>query len=151
MGRMHGSGISASALPYSRRVPKHNSFSPSQVIDLIVKYAKKGLTESQIGIILRDQYGVPQVRFLTGQKIRRILKKRGVAQKLPEDLYYLIKRAIVMRKHLERNHNDIDAKFRLNLKESRIHRIARYYRLSGKVEANFRYTHAKATALISAI
>ncbi|MCP4239465.1 MAG: hypothetical protein GY772_02780 [bacterium] len=43
---MLGRGISASALPYSRRVPKHQSLSPSEVIDLIVKYAKKGFTES---------------------------------------------------------------------------------------------------------
>ena len=59
MGRMLGTGISASALPYSRRVPKHKTLPPSGVVDLIVKYAKKGMTESQIGVILRDQYGIP--------------------------------------------------------------------------------------------
>ena len=150
MGRMHGTGISASALPYSRRVPKHVAFNSEQVIDLIVKHAKKGMTESQIGALLRDQYGIPQVRFLTGQKIHRILKKKGVAPKVPEDLYYLIKKAVAMRKHLERNHNDLDSKFRLNIKESRIHRIARYYRRTGKVPSNFRYNHKKAIALISA-
>ena len=149
MGRMHGTGISASALPYSRRVFKHNIFKPSQVVDLIVKFAKKNLTASQIGSILRDQYGVPQVRFLTGQKLNRILKKNGVAPKLPEDLYFLIKKVNTMRKHIERNHNDIDAKFRLNIKESRIHRISRYYRLNGKVASNFRYSPGKAAALIS--
>ncbi len=46
MGRMLGRGISASALPYSRRVPKHQTLSPSDVINLIVKFAKKGHTES---------------------------------------------------------------------------------------------------------
>ena len=149
MGRMHGTGISASVLPYVRRVPKELSLSPSEVINLIVKYAKKGLTGSQIGAVLRDQYGVPQVRFLTGQKIHRILKKKGVAAKLPEDLYFLIKRAITMRKHIEKNNNDNDAKFRLNIKESRIHRIARYYRLKGKVPSNFRYVAKNAAALIT--
>ena len=54
MGRMMGTGISASALPYLRKVPKHNTLKPSEVISLIVKYSKKGLTESQIGVILRD-------------------------------------------------------------------------------------------------
>ena len=52
MGRMHGTGISASALPYSRRVFKHNIFKPSQVVDLIVKFAKKNLTASQIKTII---------------------------------------------------------------------------------------------------
>ena len=151
MGRMHGTGISASALPYLRRVPKHNTLSPSSVIELIVKYAKKGFTESQIGVILRDQYGIPQVRFLTGKKIHRILKKKGCAPKLPEDLYHLVKKAVAMRKHLEKNKNDIDCKFRLTLKESRIHRITRYYRKTGKVAPNFKYVSNKASALVSAV
>ena len=151
MGRMHGTGISASALPYLRKVPKHNTLTPSAVVDLIVKYAKKGFTESQIGVILRDQYGIPQVRFLTGRKIQRILKKKGVAPKLPEDLYHLIKKAVAMRKHLEKNRNDIDSKFRLNLKESLIHRLTLYYRKTGKVASNFKYVSNKASALVSAI
>ena len=148
---MSGHGISASALPYSRRVPKHNTLTPSNVVDLIVRFAKKGFTESQIGVILRDQYGIPQVRFLTGRKIQRILKKKGVAPKIPEDLYHLIKKAVSMRKHLEKNKKDLDCKFRLNLKESRIHRITRYYRKTGKVPANFRYVANKASALVSAL
>ncbi len=151
MGRMLGTGISASALPYSRKPAKHKTLTPSGVIDLIVKYAKKGMTQSQIGVILRDQYGIPQVRFLTGKKIHRILKKKGCAPKLPEDLYHMIKKAVGMRKHLEKNKNDIDAKFRLNLKESRIHRITRYYRKTGKVEPNFKYNSKKASALVSAV
>lgn len=36
-----------------------------------------GLTPSQIGVILRDQHGIPQVVHLTGKKILRILKKSG--------------------------------------------------------------------------
>jgi hypothetical protein len=38
-----------------------------------------GLTPSQIGVLLRDQYGIPQVRFLTGRKILRVLKKNGIS------------------------------------------------------------------------
>lgn len=34
-----------------------------------------------------------------------------------------------MRKHLELNRKDKDGKFRLILVESRIHRLARYYRV----------------------
>ena len=50
-----------------------------------------------------------------------------MAPELPEDCYYLIKKAVTIRKHLERNRKDKDAKFRLILVESRIHRLARYY------------------------
>lgn len=48
-----------------------------------------------------------------------------MAPELPEDLYSLIKKAVAIRKHLERNRKDKDAKFRLILVESRIHRLAR--------------------------
>lgn len=55
------------------------------------------------GVILRDSHGVAQVRFVTGNKILRILKKKGMAPDLPEDLYHLIKKAVNIRKHMERN------------------------------------------------
>lgn len=54
-------------------------------------------------MILRDSHGVAQVRFVTGNKILRILKSKGLAPDLPEDLYQLIKKAVAVRKHLERN------------------------------------------------
>lgn len=55
----------------------------------------------------------------------------GLAPDIPEDLYYMIKKAVVMRKHLEVNRKDKDGKFRLILVESRIHRLARYYKVRG--------------------
>ena len=60
---------------------------------------------------------------MTGNKILRILKAKGLAADIPEDLYYLIKKAVAIRKHLERNRKDRDSKFRLILVESRIHRF----------------------------
>ena len=76
-----------------------------------------------------------QVRFITGNKILRILKSKGMAPELPEDCYHLIKKAVSIRKHLERNRKDRDAKFRLILVESRIHRLARliYQDLVGNI------------------
>ena len=63
MGRMHapGKGISQSALPYRRSVPTWLKLSSSDVKEQIYKLAKKGLTPSQIGVILRDSHGVAQV------------------------------------------------------------------------------------------
>lgn len=43
-------------------------------------------------------------------------------------MYHLIKKAVSVRKHLERHRKDADSKFRLILIESRIHRLARYYK-----------------------
>jgi len=151
MGRMHsgGKGISSSALPYRRKAPKWITMSPSAVNELIVKLAKKGLTPSQIGVSLRDQHGIPQVRFLTGRKILRILKKNGCAPQIPEDLYNLIKKAVSVRKHLEKNRKDTDSKYRLILIESRVHRLVRYYRRTKQLPGNWRYDSATASALVS--
>lgn len=48
-----------------------------QVDEHICKLAKKGLTPSQIGVILRDSHGIAQVRSVTGSKVLRILKGHG--------------------------------------------------------------------------
>ncbi len=44
-----------------------------------------------------------------------------------------MKKALNIRKHLEKNRKDKSAKFRLILVESRIHRLARYYRRTSKL------------------
>ena len=105
-----------------------------QVDEIITKMSRKGMTPSMIGVVLRDSHGVPQVGSVTGSKVLRILKKNGLAPEIPEDLYYMIKKAVVMRKHLEVNRKDKDGKFRLILVESRIHRLARYYKVRAHVK-----------------
>jgi len=144
-----GKGISQSALPYRRSVPTWLKLTSDEVKDQIYKLAKKGLTPSQIGVILRDSHGVAQVRFITGNKILRILKSKGMAPELPEDIYYLIKKAVSIRKHLERNRKDKDAKFRLILVESRIHRLARYYKTTGVLPPTWKYESSTASTLVA--
>merc|ERR1712032_82285 len=151
MGRMYGKGkgISSSALPFRRKAPTWLKMKAEDVCDHMCKLAKKGLTPSQIGVTLRDSFGVPQVRYVSGNKILRILKINGLAPALPEDLYYLIKKAVSIRKHLDRNKKDKDSKFRLILVESRIHRLARYYKRVKALPATFKYVSATASALVA--
>ena len=80
MGRMHtpGKGISSSALPYKRPPPAWLKVSAKSVEQQVSKLAKKGLTPSQIGVILRDSHGIAQVKSVTGNKILRLLKKNGM-------------------------------------------------------------------------
>merc|ERR1712153_278643 len=104
-GRMYGSGkgIASSATPYRRKPPSWVKMKAEDVCDHICKLAKKGLTPSQIGVTLRDSFGIPQVGTVTGSKILRILKSKQLAPTVPEDLHHLIKKAIAIRKHLEKN------------------------------------------------
>ncbi|KAL1926798.1 hypothetical protein VTP01DRAFT_5444 [Rhizomucor pusillus] len=151
MGRMYsrGKGIASSALPYRRSPPSWLKTSSDEVVDMICKNAKKGLSPAQIGVILRDSHGIPQVKSVTGNKILRILKSNGLAPEIPEDLYHLIKKAVSIRKHLERNRKDKDGKYHLILTESRIHRLARYYKTSGQLPPNWKYESATASTLVA--
>lgn len=146
------------------------------VKEQIKKLGKKGLTPSKIGalntfkvmfiienlmftlfflfvyttgIILRDSHGVAQVRFVNGNKILRIMKAVGLKPDIPEDLYHMIKKAVAIRKHLERNRKDKDGKFRLILVESRIHRLARYYKTKSVLPPNWKYESSTASALVA--
>ncbi|KAL8425214.1 hypothetical protein Efla_004307 [Eimeria flavescens] len=151
MGRMYGNGkgMSAPAPPFRRRPPTWLRVKPQEVEEHILKLAKKGQTPSQIGVTLRDQFGIPQVKSVTGSKILRILKIQGIAPEIPEDLYFLIKKAVSIRKHLERNRKDNDSKFRLILVESRIHRLGRYYRRTKQLPATWKYQSSTASALVA--
>ena len=73
----------------------------------------------------------------------------GIAPEIPEDLYMLIKKAVAVRKHLEKNRQDKDSKFRLILIESRIHRLARYYRKTRKLTPGWKYESATASTLVA--
>lgn len=78
---MHGpgKGISKSAQPFKRTAPTWLKTTTPEVTDMICKLAKKGLTPSQIGVILRDSHGIGKVKFVTGSKVLRILKANGSA------------------------------------------------------------------------
>lgn len=83
MGRMHsaGKGMSKSARPYKRTPPSWLKVTSEDVEEHICKFAKKGLTPSQIGVILRDSHGIAQVKSVTGSKVLRLLKKNGACRR----------------------------------------------------------------------
>ena len=108
-----------------------------------------GFKPSQIGVILRDNFAIPQSSLITGSKILRILKKRGVAPEIPEDLYSLMKKAVNIRKHIGKSGRDRDSKYRLILVESKIHRLVRYYKFTKQVPSNWKYDYQRALAIVS--
>lgn len=57
--------------------------------------------------------------------------------------------AVSVRKHLERNRKDKDSKFRLILIESRIHRLARYYKTVGVLPPTWKYESATASTIVA--
>ena len=78
MGRMYGrgKGISKSSIPYKKKSPRWLSVGSSDLVKQMEQLAKKGYKPSQIGVILRDNYAVPQSGLINGAKILRLLKKK---------------------------------------------------------------------------
>jgi small subunit ribosomal protein S13e len=151
MGRMYGrgKGISKSSIPYKNKAPRWLTVDSGELVKQMEQLAKKGYKPSQIGVILRDNYAIPQSRLITGAKILRLLKKKGLAPEIPEDLYHLMRRAVQVRKHIEKNKRDRDSKFRLILVESKIHRLVRYYKLTKQLPSTWKYNYQTALALVS--
>jgi small subunit ribosomal protein S15 len=150
MARMHArrKGKSGSTPPPSKVPPSWVSAKPEEVENLVVELAKKGYSQAMIGQILRDQYGVPSVKAITGKKVRQILKERGLASDIPEDLMNLIRKAYRVRKHLESHRKDNHAKHALMLIESKIRRLAGYYIGKGELPATWKYSPQNVAHLV---
>ncbi len=150
MARMHArrKGKSGSTKPPFRSVPKWVEVTKEEVEKYVVELAKQGYSSAMIGTILRDQYGVPDVRALTGKKITRILKEHGLLPSIPEDLLNLIRRAVRVRRHLEEHKKDMHNKVALQRIESKIKRLVKYYKRKGVLPQDWRYTPETASILV---
>ncbi len=115
---------------------------------LVVKLRREGMDPSKIGLTLRDSYGIPSVRIITGKKIVQVLKEHKMPLALPEDLSNLIKRAIRIRKHLGSNNKDLHSKRGLQLNEAKIRRLVKYYKRQGLLPAEWKYSASKAALLV---
>ncbi|MBI2670405.1 30S ribosomal protein S15 [Candidatus Woesearchaeota archaeon] len=151
MARMYSGkrGKSGSKKPVKITKKLWIRYSEKEVESIIVKLAKGGKTPSQIGLILRDSYGVPDVRALGIKGITEILGKNSLLTKVPEDLTSLIKKDIQLMKHLEQNKKDMDAKRGIILTESKIHRLVKYYKSKKVLPESWHYEKDKAKLLIS--
>ena len=128
--------------------PEWIAYSNEEIEEFIVKFKREGKSASQIGVILRDQYGIPSVKEVTGEKITQILKRNGQAGDYPEDLLNLIKRAVNIRDHLEENPKDLHSKRGLTIIEARIRRLASYYVKEGALPEGWRYNPKEAALLV---
>ena len=141
MARMYSrnKGKSKSTQPAKRTVPSWVSYSAKEVELLIVKYAKEGKTPSQIGLYLRDEYGIPSVKAVVGTSIERVLDKKKMKSELPEDILALMRKVLRVKEHIAENNQDKDAKRGLTLTESKILRLIKYYKSSGRISKDWNY------------
>jgi small subunit ribosomal protein S15 len=135
----HRHGKSHSRRPILITKPSWVQLDAPQIEELVIKLAKEGTKKSLIGITLRDQYGVPLVKAVTGKRIGQILKEKGITMYEMEDLKDLMKQADRMKRHLERYKADRLARHSLQLLESKIRRLVHYYKDSGLLPPDWKY------------
>ena len=150
MARMHSrkKGKSGSRKPTLKTVPEWIKISPEEVEKIVLDLVKQGFNATQIGLILRDQHGIPTTRIVCKKTVTQILNENNELGDFPDDLLNLIKKAVGMRKHLLENTRDIHNKTKLIHIESKIRRLVKYYTKKSKVPEGWTYDHKKAALLV---
>jgi len=140
MARMHssGKGQSISMKPLSTTVPTYLAKPIAEIKKDIIHLANKGMVPSAIGNMLRDNYGVGNARDIFGMTILEFCKQNNCAPIIPEDLAALIEKSNIIRAHLIAHRKDNDAKYRLNLVNSKLHRLVRYYKTKNVLPGNYK-------------
>ena len=151
MARLHSrkKGKSGSTRPPRLEKPVWVERSAEEVENLVVKLARRGFSKSMIGTILRDSYGIPLIKVVTGKKISQILEENEIEFALPEDLTNLVKKALNIREHLDSNHKDLEGKKGLQRTESKIYRLIRYYKNTKVLPESFKYDPEKIRTLVA--
>jgi small subunit ribosomal protein S15 len=123
-------------------------YTPEQVTEIITNLANAGHTAAEIGTMLRDQYGIPDIKKLTGKKIEGVLEENKLLPEIPQDMLNLIKRAAKLEKHMKENNKDYTAKRGLQLAVSKIRRLQKYYLKKGKLPKGWRYSSEVGALLV---
>lgn len=141
MARMHSGakGKSGSLKPENKTKPTWLRYSEKEVEMLILKMAKEEMSSAQIGVVLRDSYGIPDIKLILGKSITAIMKEKGIEFKVPEDMENMMRRVLDLKKHIEFNHKDYTAKRGLQLTESKIRRLMKYYKKTKVLPADWKY------------
>ncbi|MBI3413208.1 MAG: 30S ribosomal protein S15 [Candidatus Aenigmarchaeota archaeon] len=128
--------------------PSWVTHTEDEVEQIIEKLVKEGKQSAQIGTVLRDQYGIPSAKAVSGKRISKVMKEKKIYPKLPEDLFNLLKNAVRLRSHLEKNKRDAHSKRGLEKTESRVRDLVKYYIKTGSLPADWKYDHERAKLLV---
>ncbi len=136
---VHTHGKSHSTRPTSKGPVLWLGQNRDQISTLIVELAKEGLSPSEIGIRLRDVHGIPLVKPILGKGVASVLSENNMKSDMPEDLDKLVRKALGLQKHLRVHNSDHRNVRSLELIESKIHRLSKYYKRKGKIPQNWKY------------
>lgn len=129
-------------------VPHWLNYMPEEVEKMVINKYQKGLTKSEIGLVLRDQYGIPSVKALTKNNIGKILKNRDIKEELPEDLLALYKKSVKLHMHLDKEKKDKKSKRSLVVLENRIKSLINYYKRNNVLPKSYEYSLENARLVV---
>jgi len=141
VGRLHSHnyGKSHSTRPLNLKAPSWITQDPKEIEELIIKYAKDDLSDSQSGVKLRDQHSIPLVKPIIKKTITKVLEENNLKTDLPEDLDNIVKKAVGLQKHLKINKKDNRNIRALELIEAKVHRLSVYYKRIGRIPQKWKY------------
>ncbi len=141
MARMytHRRGKSGSSKPHSEELPEWSNTDKGEVEKLVMQLHADGHSTAMIGTVLRDQHGVPNPRAVLGKRISQVIQENGKEGTYPEDLMNLMRKAVGLIDHMQSNRKDLHNSRSLALIESKIRRLANYYRSKGRLEQDWKY------------
>ena len=132
-------GKHGSKKPAKKTAPSWIRYKPKEVELLIAKLFKEGKPGSQIGLLLRDTYGIPSVKTLCGKSINSILDEKKLVPEVPEDMNALFKKYALVKRHMDTNKKDQTAVRGLLITQSKINRLAKYYKRIGRIPQGWKF------------
>jgi len=130
-----------------KKVAPWVSYNPAEIEEIVVKLANQGKQPAKIGLLLRDQYGIPTTR-INKTKLTTILKKHKLQQEVPDDLFNLMKKAVLLHSHMAKNKRDYTSYRGLELTESKIRRLGKYYIKQKVLPTTWKYSIDRARLLV---
>jgi small subunit ribosomal protein S15 len=105
-------------------------------VEEIIKKLAEQMPPEKIGLVLRDEYGIPKAKLIT-KKISQLIKDKI---KEPSDIVSLIKKADQLKKHLEKNKMDKVAKRGLQITRAKIIKLSKYYKKNKILPQDWKYS-----------
>ncbi len=146
--KKHGRAKSRKPVIKDNEIQKISDESKQQITNLIIEYAKKGISPAVIGEKLKKEHKVPYVKLVLKKGIVKILEENNIKTEIPYDLLDLIKKAVNLQKHLEKNKQDTDNRIKLERIRSKIWRLTKYYINKNSLPEKWRYDPTTAELLV---
>ena len=143
--KKHGKSKSFKPMPAETKV---EAVDKAKIEHAIETYAKQGMSPAVIGMHLKKDHGLKYIKLSMGKRLNAVLEERNVKHDIPTDMLDLMKKAVKLHKHIERNRQDFHNGTSLKRTESKISRLSKYYIREGKLPHGWKYDPKEAELII---